>query len=129
MLFLFGLLFLFAVIPFLFFQIPRGSKSLICFAVFLLFIICIIYYDYYDCVNNNRFYRHGYQIHSCMDERDEGMGIGWWLIRIMMMSSLVSLITRGIALYFYKESRVKRVAVSAFALSLTFAAIVFLKWQ
>jgi hypothetical protein len=123
-----GFLFLIAALPFLFFQLPQGKKSFIGFAIFLFFVICAIYYDYYDCVNNNRFYRHGYQIHSCMDERDEGMGIGWAMVRIAMMSSLVSLITRGITLYFYKESRLKRVAVAAFALSLTCAAIVFLKW-
>ena len=120
----YGFFFLWALIPFLFFQIPQGKKSFIWFTVLLLVIFCLFYYDYYDCVHNNRFYRRGTQLYRCKDE----IGIGWALFRMIMMSCLVSLSVRGVALYFYKESRVKRITVASFAFVLTYAAFIFLKW-
>lgn len=106
----YGFFFLWALIPFLFFQIPQGKKSFIWFAVLLLLMYCIF------------FYNHTHKIGWFFNPID------WALMIMIMVSSLVSLTARGIALYFYKESRIKRVAVASFAFVLTYAAFIFLKW-
>lgn len=110
------LLFLIIIIPFFFFQIPAGVKSFILFASFIFLIAGLSYYDY--AVNfHNPHVPHG-----------PGDGLGVSFMMGIIITSSISLISRGIALYFFKESRLKRMLFATICFFAYFLSLFLLRY-